>query len=371
MKKIITIIVAVLMVFTLAACGGGTTDPEPAPAPAPAPAPETPAAETPAEETPASNLPYNLDNVGDQKFILAHGMPETGMTAIQYHEFAVAVAELSEGKMIVEERIGGTLLTDTETLDGVMNGTADFVHSMGSYVTGTVTDLSPLTIAGYYGGDDWQGFINDTRSLVTDIYGEYGIRYMAALNQGHSVIACTEMQIKTPADVKGLAFRASGTWVSKTVEAWGGAATTIGLADLADSFNKGVVQGVATGLNIIVPFKIFESAKYITKSTMSEGFAALLMNGERWDSLNADEQALLNEAALIFEAKSVELANGFMESYMAEIEDSGRNEIYFLTAAEQQQFVELAYGLYPQMEPELGAKGIELIGLLKKANGIG
>jgi TRAP-type C4-dicarboxylate transport system substrate-binding protein len=241
---------------------------------------------------------------------------------------------------------------------------------MGSYVTGTVTDLSPMTIAGYYGGSDWKGFANDIHDPISDIYGDYGVKYLGALAQGNSVICCTERQIKSPSDVAGLTFRASGEWVSKTVSAWGGAATTIGLADLADAFSKKSVQGVATGLNIIVPFKIYEVTKYVTRTSMSEGFAALLMNGERWESLNADEQALLTEAAQYFQDNSYDMALNFMEEYMGEIEGSGLNEVYVLNAEEQQEFVELSYSLYDEMAGGLGQKGLDLMELMKKINGI-
>ena len=372
MKKIIALLLALVMVFALAACGAKEETPA---APSTPSTPSTPSEpSTPADPaepaTPADPGAWDINNIGEHKFILAHGLAETSMTGIQYHAFCEAVKELSQGKMIIEERIAGSLVTDTETLDAIMDGTIDFCHSMGSYVTGTVTDLSPMTIAGYYGGDNWKGFVDETYDLVESIYADYGIKYLGALYQGNSVIVCNDKQIKAPSDVKGLTFRASGTWVSKTVEAWGGAATTIGLADLADAFSKKTVSGVATGYNIIVPFKIYEVAKYVTHTTMSEGFAALLMNGDRWAELNADEQALLTEAAEIFETKSQEIGEGFMDEYKATIESSGLNEAYTLTDAEQKQFIELAMGLFDEMAPELGEKGLQLMAALKEANGI-
>jgi len=323
-------------------------------------------------EAALGEVTWNPDNIGEHKFVLAHGLPETGMTGVQYHQFALAVEELSGGKMIVEEKIGGTLLADTETLDAVMDGTIDFCHSMGSYVSGTITDLSPLTVAGYYAGDDWKGFVKDTHDLIESIYADYGIKYLGALYQNNSAIVCTDKQIKSPSDVKGLTFRASGTWISKTVEAWGGAATTIGLADLADAFQKKTVSGTATGYNIIVPFKLYEVAKYVTETTISEGFAALLMNGDTWNSLNEDEQKLIQAAGDIFQDKSFEIGTQFGDEYIKTIEESGMNEIYKLSDEEQKEFQQLAFGLFDQMidEAGLGEKGIKLIEELKKINGI-
>ena len=374
MKRIVCLILALVMVFSLAACGSKPAD-TPADKPAanaPADTPADKPADAPAAE-PAGDGSWDINNIGEHKFILAHGQAETSQNGIIYHMFAEKVNELSQGKMVIEEKIGGTLVSDTETLDAIMDGTIDFCHSMGSYTDGTIKDISPLTIAGYYGGDDWLGFAEDTHDLIESIYADYGIKFMGALYQGDSVIVCNDKQIKNPGDVAGLTFRASGTWVSKTVQAWGGAATTIGLADLADAFSKKTVSGVATGYNIIVPFKIYEVAKYITNTTISEGFAALLMNGDTWASLNADEQALLEEAAQIWVKEAHDKACELTVGYKQAIADAGVNEIYDLTAEEQIEFVKLAQSLFAEMEAQdglLGEKGMQLINLLKEINGL-
>lgn len=273
---------------------------------------------------------------------------------------------MSGGKIKIEERIGGTLVTDTETLDALLDGTIDLCHSMVAYVSGTIADVSPLTVPGYYGGDDWLGFAEQTYDLIDSIYGDFGIKYLGPVAQGNSAIVNTERQIKTPSDVAGQTFRASGTWVSKTISAWGGSAVTIGLADLADAFSKKTVQGVATGLNIVVPFKLYEVAEYITLTTMSESFGALLMSEQAWGSLNDDERALISEAGKIFTKKSYAHAVHFMDTYIKEIEDFGRNEIYYLTDDEQATFTNLSFGLFDEMSPELGQKGNDLIALLRQ-----
>lgn len=371
MKKAVSLILVAVMVFALAACGGanggGTTTPTPS---------ATPAATAPAEATdpsaggdPAnsgSDTAWNPDNIGNHTFILAHGLADTSMTGIQYHEFALAVDELSGGKMKVEERIGGSLVTDTETLDALLDGTIDLCHSMVAYVSGTISDVSPLTVPGYYGGSDWLGFASETYDLIDSIYGDFGIKYLGPVAQGNSMIVNTDRQIVSPSDVSGQTFRASGTWVSKTISAWGGAAVTIGLADLADSFSKKTVQGVSTGLNIVVPFKLYEVATYITATTMSESFGALLMSENAWSSLNDDEKALISEAGRIFTERSYDHAVYFMDSYMKEIEDAGRNEIYYLSDAEQAEFIKLSFGLFDEMASEVGAKGNDLIAKLRE-----
>ena len=352
MKKTLCMVLVLLTIVSAAACSGGTSAPAPT--------------------SGGTADSWKIENIGEHTFILAHGLPATAMTGQQYHEFALAVEELSEGKMKIDEKVGGVLVTDMETLDAVRAGTVDFIHSKGSFVSGTITDLSPITIAGYYGGDDWLGFVEELRPVLSDIYADYGIKYLGALNENYSVIVNRVNPITKPGDVAGMTFRASGTWLSKTVEAWGGAAVSIPLADLADSFNKGAIDGVMTGWNIIVPYKCYEVCRYVTTTTMSEGFAGLLMNMDVWNDLNADEQALIAEAGMIFQNRSFELANNFAAEYLKEVKDSGRNDIIALSPEEEAEFIRIAFSLIPEVEEveNLSSKGVELIRILKEVNGI-
>jgi len=372
MKIALCFILVAAMLIATAACGGGENQsPDNNQAGAPANTPASTPANTPegGSGTPVSNvgsgLPWDPDNIGEHTFIMAHGLPATGMTGLQYNEFAVAVEELSGGRMVVDQRIGGTLLTDTETLDGVMMGTVDFVHNLTAFVTGTINDVSPLSMPGYYAGDDWFGFLESSRDIITDIYAEYGVKFLGSVAQGKSAIVCTERQIRTPGDAVGLSFRASGTWISRNVEAWGAAPTMLSLADLPDALQRGVVQGVATGLQITVPFQLYQIARYVTFTDMNETFGSLLMSGSRWESLNADEQALLTEAARIFERNSFDIAQEFINTYIDEIETAGLNEIHHLTPEEQRAFSEITFRMFDEMTPELGPNGLRLIELLR------
>ena len=389
MKKAISILLAIVLVFALAACGEKKDDTKPAQSPSGSSAPATtssaPATTSAAPANPSASAaapevssgdenkyPWNPANIRSQHFILAHGMAPENVVSKCYHAFCEYVKELSDGKMEIEEMINGTLLKDLDTFNGLRDGTADFIHSMGSYVSSTVVDLSPLTIAGYYGGDDWLDFAFGTKDLVSQIYADYNIKYLGALYQGTSVIACSEKQIKQPGDVKGLPWRASGDWVIKTIEAWGGAATNISLPNLADAFQKGTVVGVTTGWTIIGGWGIWEVAKYLTTTDICEGFAALLMNGDVWAKLNADEQALLEYAGDMFVRNNFELTKVACQEYYDKIKAEGKNELYQLPAADNRKFIEIAYSLYPEMEAggTLGSKGLELIKILRRYNGI-
>lgn len=359
MKKLLSVFLVAMMTFSLFACGTK------APANSSSPSPSAEPSASAAPSASAGETKINLDNVHQRTFILAHGLPQQSMTGQQYHAFAEAVKEISGGKMIIDEKVGGTLLTDPETLDAVMDGTVDFIHSMGSYVTGTIPNVAPVCVYGYFVGDsnEWSKFADAVHPVMEKIYGEFGIHFVGSLYQGTSGIVCTDKQIKTPDDMKGLSFRASGTWISKSIQAWGAAPTTIALPDLTTAFERKTVQGTATGYNIIVPFKLYEVAKNITMTTINEGYAALLMNGKTWDSLNDDEKAVINEAGKIFEQKSVEIGSDNVAKYQQAIKDAGCN-VYALSADEQKAFVDKSLAVMDEVKTQVKGPGLELIDIL-------
>ena len=132
---------------------------------------------------------------------------------------------------------------------------------------------------------------------------------------------------------------------------------------LTTAFERNTVQGTTTGWNIAVPFKLYEVAQNITFTTLNEGYAALLMNGDTWDSLNADEQAIITQAGKVFEQKSVEIALDLREGYKQTITDAGINT-YELSAEEQQAFVDKSAPVFEEVKGELSGPGLELMDIL-------
>ena len=102
MKKIIALVLALVMVFALAACGGGPSAPA-----AEAPAEEAPAAEAPAAEAPAAEAPA------------AEAPAAEGWRAV--HERPVAAAQVGQQPVAVPPFDAGVLprhhLRDIQKLD--------------------------------------------------------------------------------------------------------------------------------------------------------------------------------------------------------------------------------------------------------------
>ena len=305
-----------------------------------------------------------VEEVEEITLKLAHGLPQAGMTGQQYNSFCEFVEELSGGKMKVEQLVGGSLLSDTETLDAVMEGQIDFVHNMVSYASGTIGDLALLEVPGYYVGDDWLGFAQAAQEPLEEIYAAYNIKYLAANYQGTTTFVATKNQITNPDDMNGLAFRTSGTWLGKAMENWGASATTIGLSDLTTALERGTVDGTYTGWTITGAFKLYEVSSHVTFTSISEGYAGLLMSMDTWNDLSPAQQAIIEEAAQMYLQEAYTIGMGFRDQYYSDMEAYG-TDLYTLSSDEEKAFTDLSTPLFDEIEPNLSDTGKALLDVIK------
>lgn len=309
------------------------------------------------------------DNSGTQTvevtLKMGHGLPASGMAGQTYAKFAELVSELSNGSMEVEIHSDGTLISDTDCFDSVMSGTIDFTHDAVNRESGTIPDIAPLEIPGYFASDTdtWLQFAEDLREPLDELYADYNIKYIAANYQGTSVFVSNGVQIKKPDDVKGKSVRAIGTWLSKAVESWGGAAVSLGLADLPNGLERGTVDAAYTAWSVAIPNSLYEVSDYITYTNMCETYACLLMNLDSWNGLTAEQQDVLIEAGKQFEEYSVELANEMEEQGKQTAADNGC-EVYSLTEEEKAAFVDAVEPLFDECASSLTDKGQKILDII-------
>lgn len=339
-KKIVSIIMVAAMTAVLAVgCGQS----EPAPAPGGSTGGDTAGG--------AASEPEVVLKLG-------HNNPATGLTGLTYDKYAEYVAELSNGTMKIEVYPGGSLVSDQDSFAGVMDGTIDMIHDTVNRQTGVIADLAVLEIPGYYTGseDDWLTFVDEIREPIDALYEDIGVKYIAASYQGTSVVLSNKTKIEEASDMKGMTIRAMGTYLSKSVEAWGGAPVTLGLADLPNGLERGTVDGAYTGWCVAVPNKFYELTDYMAYTGFCETYADLLMNLETFNSLTPEQQEILLEAGKMMEEYSLELAQS-MDADGRDAAAASGCEVYEWTADQQATFLKDTDALYDEVAPTLSDKG--------------
>jgi TRAP-type C4-dicarboxylate transport system substrate-binding protein len=287
----------------------------------------------------------------------------------KYSAFCDKVNELSGGELVVTLYPGGTLASDNEALSAVMNGDVDFCHLTAGAALTAIKDIAPLEVPGafrYAGEGDTTSFIEFEAKLhdtMESIFADYGIKYIAFNASAQAVIVCNQSLITKPDDMKGLTMRTSGTWLGRMLESWGAATVSMGIGDLATGLERNTVSGTLTAYGAAAGNKLYEVAPYVTFMNEVNGISSLVMNMNAWNSLTAQQQEWINEAAKYYLEYGQEYMADYYDKVVAQMEESGAT-VYMLTAEEEDAFLTCLDDLYAAMEDTCTDKGVELIRLV-------
>ncbi|MGN1002128.1 MAG: TRAP transporter substrate-binding protein [Oscillospiraceae bacterium] len=363
-KRALALTVILALALTLfAGCGGGGTGSTAGQSGSPAASGGQTDKEQPANQPAADPVTLTLS--------IGNGVNSDNY--YKYNAFCEKVAELSGGSLVIELYPGGTLASDADALTAVMNGDVDFCHLTAGAALKAIKDLAVLEVPGafgYAGQDDTTSFIEFEAKLhdtVASIFADYGIKYIAFNASAQAVIVCNSKLITTPSDMECLTMRTSGTWLGQMLEGWGAATVSMGIGDLATGLERNTVSGTLTAYGACTGNKLYEVAPYVTFMSQVNGISSLVMNMDTWNSLTAEQQGWLDEAAAHYLQFGQEYMAGYYAEAVAEMEAGGAT-LYFLTPEEEDAFLVCTDSLYESMAETCTEKGIQLIELVKEWN---
>lgn len=352
--KIVGILLVLVLTFSLVACGGTDNG----------------GGDTNADSSNASAGASNDSGTSastEEEVVelkLAYYTASDSSTGPVYEFFAQAVEEESGGSLQVTTFPAETLLANAEALDGIRNGQADFAHFMVAMVSPTINELTPLEVPGAYLGDKYVEYNAALQPILEEIFDRYGVKYLSAIDQGTITFMSSKALIQKPDDIKGMTVRSPGKWVGEAITQWGGSPVTVPLGDIATALERKTIDTSYGGWVISGPFKFYEMAPNVTYTTLQEGFAGLIMCGETWDKLTAEQQEAVTRAAKRYGEFSNSFAAENFERIYNEIQDYGA-EIYTLSEAENAEFTKVTEGLLEQAIEVAGEDGQKIADALK------
>lgn len=229
---------------------------------------------------------------------LNHVQSNTDPSHEAFLRLADLVKERSGGSVEIQVYANGELGSNKDNIEQVANGAsiiavgdtgflADYVPDFGimngPFLYGSYEDLMKLSESGWY-------------SEMEDACSKQGIKVLAMnwyFGERHII---SKNPIHTPADMKGLKIRVpSNTMWTATMESLGAAPTTIQWSEVYSALDQGVVDAAEAPLSTIYTSKLQEAAKNIAMTGHFTGIIGLEMSQDVWDSMSADQQAVLQE----------------------------------------------------------------------------
>jgi len=269
-------------------------------------------------------------------------------------KFAELVNEKSNGRIKVELYFNATLGDEKSSMQGVQIGTIDMfranTNNMGDYNCKIMNALALPYV------------FTDLEHLHTTLKGEIGQELLDAvqtsgtqmvalgyLEEGPRNMFFTEKAVTTLADLKGLKVRVPETELMiKTMEALDANPTPISYAELYTSLQTGVVDGAENAVTGYVTNSFNEVAPYYVKDAHTFGPGLIVISEKVWDTMSAEDQAILQEAAGEAQDYVYEITEELEEEYYKLLEEKGTEVLEVEDIENWRDAVKEVYSLYGQ-----------------------
>ncbi len=342
MKKRLSLILALLLVFALAGCGKA------APASSAAPAAPAAPASSAAPEAPVSGEP-----VADEpqlSFKLAENQPADNPISKGMQMFADLVKERTGGSVAIEVYLDAQLGNENETIDQIQAGTLDFARINTSALAVTADSVGVFTLPYMFTSTEHKykvldGPVGQNIAAGLEQYNMVALEYWEA---GSRNFYTTQKPINGAADVAGLKLRVQQSEVAiKMVELLGGAATPMAYGEVYQALQTGVIDGAENDFVSYYTSGHYEVAKYFSLDGHMAPPAMLLMSKTAWDKMSDNQKTVVKECA----REAAEWQRTAMQDYQnesrAKVEAAGC-QIIDVDVKPFQDAVAGIYETYPQ-----------------------
>ena len=295
MKKFVCVVLAMFMVFGLAACStaGETASTSVSTAPS-----ESASAEV-SETTSASAEATQAVDFPEMNLKLTIANPENSVQGEGMKLFKSLVSDATNGKVIIEPYFNCSLVAQNEQIPSVMKGTVDFAAgSLADYV-----DWEAMTVSAYFfkNKEHRDAFFSSdiAKQLFDDAANEFGIRWLGAYSEGLRTVNLREdKKVTCRADLEGIKIRMPGTEICQVNgSALGANPVPISSADLYVALQTGTVDGEDNPVANIISNSWYEVTKSVTMTGHQISGVSLYTNEALFQGMSPELQQIIMDAA--------------------------------------------------------------------------
>lgn len=325
MKKILSLVLALGMIFSLAACSGGSES----------------GGSTAADDGQIYEFKLSIMNA-DQPFM---------------EDFPALVEEKTGGRIQITLYDMSSLGTAADALAMTRNGTVEMYFNAAAQTAGEfpVADIVQVP------------FLASNPSTVSEII--YSLYYEGYLDEFNNetvplMFAPTDMQmlavknskIESMGSFNGLKLRAVSGIAVDMLESFGSSAVAMPMSDVYLSLDRGIVDGAMTSPHLMQVNALYDVLDYIMEYPVHGGLLFLAMNEDAYNSLPDSLKLSLMEAC---EEQRYRVINKVQQTYSDGIEAcvAGGMELYSITPEFQQELQDAVAPLREQFVTGLNSAG--------------
>ena len=349
MKRFIALLLCLVMVLSLAACGGSKT-----------------------EDTQTIDGQEGTTTIEPQvwKFGSSGGETSTWVQAGKY--FGELISEATDGAITVEcygqdQRFNGA---QTDGIQGVIDNVTQIdMHSNLIYASFN-DKFSVVSLPFLFANTDEVDAVLDGEGgeALSAVLEGMGLHVLGIGENGFRHVTNSKHEIITPADMANLKIRVAGSSVlMDAYKSWGADYTTANWSEVYTGLQTGTFDGQENPVPTMDSAQIQEVQKYVTYWTGSYDCLFFTINQGLYDSLSPELQQIVDECGQKTVEYQREINRAADEETLARWESENGVTVHYLTEDEMVAFKELSdpvYDSYAQLLMDKGMSADEVTSFL-------
>lgn len=343
-KKILALVLALVMILSLcAACGG-----------------DKPVESKPVESKPADSGNAELEKTADPVKLVFSASSSTGMATTDLMKwFADEVGVRTEGRVTVEFYPDGQLYKSGESPMACLTGAIDI---MCDGTAGGWPDYVPifnLTELFFVlpGSEFIEENVDELREVLFPLWEEeIGVKPLALMSRGTGGILTNKL-VEKPEDLAGLQMRGPNEPDWLCMDLLGVTPIQMSASEQYDAMSKGTLDGSRATYQSFSKNDLGEHCPYLYMDVLHTIFG-LVVNMDAWNKVGSYDQAIIEEIAREFEAKSFPIVREEEAVYLKDLEDTGV-KFFKPSEADVEAFREVLTPFYKDMVQKCLDAGFE------------
>ncbi|MBB3229239.1 TRAP transporter substrate-binding protein [Halomonas stenophila] len=273
--------------------------------------------------------------------------------------FADLVEEKTEGEVTIDLFPNGQLGSEQDTVNNASMGLLDLSVLAINNITPFSPTVGVMTLPYVIQGPEdartlTQGDIGE--ELTQNTIRDAGVRILGWAYSGCRRLTNSTKPVATPADLEGLVIRVPKNEIMiSAYQAWGVNPNPLAWSETFTALQQGVVDGQDNPYITIDAMKFYEVQDYVTESCYVFSMEPLIISEGKFQSLSPEMQELVLEAG--------QEATDHSYEYLLETEASIKERLVeehgmeiTQPANDEQEWIELATGIWPEFYDSIGGK---------------
>jgi tripartite ATP-independent transporter DctP family solute receptor len=269
--------------------------------------------------------------------------------------FARKVEERTDGRVEIEIFHSAQLFGGKEEFGAVERGDVDMSAPLDIYHTGKVPALgvsslpfmwpSPAALQKTLDAGLWDQGINQELA-------EHNMKVLNVAVGGPYQVYAKDFKVRKPGDLAGKKIAVSGTTASKAMQLLDASPTTMSSGELYLALQRGTIDGTTRPLLTGLGRKLYEVLDHLTITNMAYFTTFLVINQDKWESLPADVQTVIQQAADERSQDQLDRLQTFLDEAIAQFEEKGVN-VHQASEGELQAFKQQMAPVYDWWKGEV------------------